>query len=91
MKQLTYDILSRIPFYGSHFKRRHEPLFIYSNFFFDEPGSITKEKLFELVDEYHGCHPDEAITTEVINELLGAWEDRRIGEGRKLFEVTPPA
>lgn len=77
MKQLTYDILRRIPIYGRLFRLKHEPLFIYSNFFYDEPDGISREELTELIKEYHSKHPDEAITTEVVNELLNVWERRR--------------
>ena len=77
MKQLTYEILRRIPIYCRLFRLKHEPMFIYSNFFYDEPNGITRKELGELINEYHSNHPDEAITTEVVNELLDVWESRR--------------
>ena len=77
MKQLVYDVLRRIPFFGTRFRLKHDPMFIYSNFFYDEPGSITREELYELIEGYHNDHPDEAITTEVVYELLNAWESGR--------------
>lgn len=74
MNQSTYNILSHIPIFGAYFRRKHQPMI--TSMMFGDDGVCTWDEFNDCVREYSERHPDEAITAELVDRILGNLERR---------------
>ena len=72
MTELQFKILSHIPFYGTYFKLKNEPMFCSMGV---DDGEY--DYVLGLITEYKKDHPNEHVTLGLMQQLINEDQQKR--------------